>query len=897
MLAKKLIIVISALAVSGCDASHQSEWGGSDDSTISPPFKKLISPSYIKIFKYYIDLDVFFDDSEAPMYYTGEVEILFGFRSKIKTIDIHGTSFTELHSKLFSPDTNEEHTLNYTVSDADDKIILELPSKIDLKYNVPYHLKFTYRQSIGKKFMGLFYTTYNGVNEIPVGYVATQMQPAFARRVFPCFDEPSLKATFAISITHNSKYTAISNELEYSRAPVNSTPQSMPLTSENRTKTTFQITQKMSTYNVAFVISDFQNLNATDSNEVLHRVFYNNASKYDMHEQLKNSIRTVKYLNDYFDVDYPLAKLDQFPLDIQNVGPSVTGAVENWGLIFYNRHHMIQKNQISTEEYIYETHEIIHQWIGNLITLDDWSEYWINEGLTTYISYMVGNILYPKWNISRHFIDEINTNVFGDWGNAVVPTPAQPESGSDGFDVDVMAISDFSRPEIYTKAAAILKMFDEALGFGIVKEAIQELLREYSHSTINTKTFGQKMHWLIKKTNQTIFHHENMPLILKEWLTNHGTPKIFVNRNYYNDTISFTIKTHDKRASSLQQQPWTIPINFAIGSDPNFNNTGASFVLHSYGDNILQHSQIGLNNISTDEWLILNKQQSGLYSVVYDDYNTKLIVKALISNHTQIHPINRALLFRDFRLNINDITDIASIVDAFTYITNEDDLYAVAEASGAMLDILIKFRGSLLYDKLKGFLLKYSWRFFDKFYTRQPTHLQKDIIIEYLTEIDSPRLLRYVQQRLPNAEVLTNKSMYPLNDVSDMLTCVFFAHMDPNTFSRILWWLQNVEDEQSFVDISYHIPCVRREDLINKFLDVFFDETIKFGVEQTVNSKLRYIAHMFKRSYNARPLILDVLLQKYKLLFTERPLAESILTKIMPYVSSRDKMKVRFFFK
>lgn len=881
MLAKKILIVFSILAASGCDASF--DFGGS----LSPPFKKLVSSSHIKIFKYFIDLDVFFGGSEDPMYYTGDVEILFAFKSKINTIDIHGTAFATLNVKLFGPVNKEEYTLNYTTSPVDDKIILQLPQELDIKYNVQYYLKFNYKHRIGKNFIGVFYTTYSDNNGLPVGYVATRTQPAFARHVFPCFDEPALKATFAITLTHDSKYTALSNEQEFSRVPVNLG------STNNRTKTTFHITQKMSTYNVAFVISDFQNLNATDINDVMHRVFYNTESKFDAAEQLKNSIRTVEYLNNYFGVDYSLGKLDHFPL---NVDRTSIKAIENWGLIVYTSVSMIQKNQSNVEKYIYEIHEIIHQWVGNLMTLEDWSGYWINEGFTTYFSYIIADILYPEWNISRLFIDEINDDVFGYRSNAVVPTPQYNVDYDDSVPLE---ISTFSTHEIYLKAAAILKMFDEAIGAGIVLNTTRELLHEFSHSNINTEIIGNRIHWIIKRINQTIFYHEDMTSILRGWLTNHGTPKIYVNRNYHNDTISFTIETTNVnrriKPSSYAHQTWSIPINFAVGSDPNFNNTKANFLVHSYKDNILHHSQMGFNNISTDDWLILNKQQSGLYSVVYDDYNTKLISMALISNHKQIHPVNRALLFRDFKLNMDNITDIVDIVDAFTYIVKEDDLYVVAEASSMMLNLLVKFRGSVLYRQLKTFLLKYSWELFDKFYIRQPLYLRKDVLVKYLAEIDSPQLLEHVHQQLTNTESLTNKSAYPINEASDMLTCVFFAHANVDTFSKILWWVQHVQDSQMLIDITYHIPCVRDKHLINKFLNIYFDGNDRLYLKPGDSFKLGYLAHLFIRSYIARPLILDLLLEKYESIFFDPKLTGQTMTRMMPYVSNRDRMKVIVF--
>jgi len=86
-------------------------------------------------------------------------------------------------------------------------------------------------------------------------FSATKFEPTYARQAFPCFDEPNIKATYSISIVHDKNLNAISNGVEIGKEMV----------SDTLVKTTFSKTVEMSTYLVAYVISDFQYVESSTS--------------------------------------------------------------------------------------------------------------------------------------------------------------------------------------------------------------------------------------------------------------------------------------------------------------------------------------------------------------------------------------------------------------------------------------------------------------------------------------------------------------------------------------------------------------------------------------------------------------------------------------------------------
>lgn len=153
----------------------------------------------------------------------------------------------------------------------------------------------------------------------------------------------------------------------------------------------------MSTYLMAFVISNFEEISETYRG-VTQSMYSSPTRKNKGRSGLKNAVLTVAALEDYFDVPYSLPKLDHVELK-KNQG----AAMENWGLITF-KEDSIMPVVDSTDSHkrlrdiIMQKHEISHQWFGNLVSPEWWSYVWLNEGFATYFSYiitdMVGDYIY-----------------------------------------------------------------------------------------------------------------------------------------------------------------------------------------------------------------------------------------------------------------------------------------------------------------------------------------------------------------------------------------------------------------------------------------------------------------------------------------------------------------------
>lgn len=161
---------------------------------------------------------------------------------------------------------------------------------------------------------------------------------------------------------------------------------------------------EMSTYLVAFVICDYTHIGNLTERGVSLSVYTPPPYQKQAAFALKTASHIMDFFDDFFGIPYPLPKQDLIAIP-----DTVTGAMENWGLITYRETAILyDPNQTSTLSHqrvaAVIAHEIVHQWFGNLVTMKWWDDLWLNEGFATYLEYLAVARLFPEWKMMEQFV-------------------------------------------------------------------------------------------------------------------------------------------------------------------------------------------------------------------------------------------------------------------------------------------------------------------------------------------------------------------------------------------------------------------------------------------------------------------------------------------------------------
>lgn len=326
---------------------------------------------------------------------------------------------------------------------------------------------------------------------------ATQFESHYARKCFPCVDEPSAKATFDLSITVNSPdiQTVLSN---------------MPGEQVNHTWR-FQTTPKMSTYLLAFVGGNFVSKSDRTKQGVKVNVYATPAQPTGLLDYaLDTAVKSVEFYEDYFGIDYPLPKLDNVALPDFSAG-----AMENWGLITYRESAMLADNNsaVDTRESvaITITHEIAHQWFGNLVTMAWWDDLWLNESFASLMEHIVTDRLHPEYHVmddfqaSDVFYALTRDSLAG--VQAVRQTVGSPDEIATLFDGAI----------VYIKGERLMKMLRRLIGEEQFRRALRHYFTKHKYGNTVADDLWQAMSEVSKL---------DIAQLMKSWLAEPGYPII-----------------------------------------------------------------------------------------------------------------------------------------------------------------------------------------------------------------------------------------------------------------------------------------------------------------------------------------------------------------------------------
>ena len=370
------------------------------------------------------------------------------------------------------------------------------------------------------------YFEYDGVKK---ELIATQFESHHAREVFPCVDEPAAKATFDVTLTTENDVVVLGNMPTVSQK-----------SEDDRLITTFDTTPKMSAYLLAWVYGELHAKSGKTNSGVEVNVWATPAQKPESLDfALDHAIKTIEFFDNYFGTTYPLPKSDHVALP-----DFAAGAMENWGLITYREVALLAdpaSTTVASKQYIATvvSHELSHQWFGNLVTMKWWNNLWLNESFATIMEYIAVDAIHPEWNIWLDFATHESVMALRrdaiDGVQAVQVDVENPDEISSLFDGAI----------VYAKGARLMRMCQSFIGHEAFRRGLASYFAEFAYG--NTEADDLWRH-LSEASGQDIAS------LMNTWISQPGYPVVSVDDNSVSQT-QFFIGEHEP-----SQKLWPIPL-------------------------------------------------------------------------------------------------------------------------------------------------------------------------------------------------------------------------------------------------------------------------------------------------------------------------------------------------
>ncbi|KAM7396135.1 hypothetical protein PAMP_019203 [Pampus punctatissimus] len=635
------------------------------------------------------ELYIFTGDTSVEFECVEQTDLILIHSNKLEynKLDNHWAKLFAVDSGVSAPAIKSTWLQNVT-----QYLVVQLDGKLMKGHRYRLYMEFT--GELADDLGGFYRSEYmeNGVKKV---VATTQMQPTDARKAFPCFDEPAMKAIFHITLIHDLETMALSNaEVEESST--------ITIEGKDLQKTVFQPTLKMSTYLLAFIVSDFDFINNTIDG-VLIRIFARRPAIVAGQGQyaLNKTGPILKFFEEYYNYSYPLPKSDQVALPDFNAG-----AMENWGLITYRETALLYDAEYSSNSNKQRiatiiAHELAHMWFGNLVTLKWWNDLWLNEGFASYVEYLGADHAEPGWDLKDLMVLNDVQRVF-----AVDALASSHPLSSKEEDIKTPAqISELFDAISYSKGASVLRMLSNFLTEEVFTMGLRTYLSEFAFGNAGYTDLWNHLQMAVVANKTSL--PDTVDNIMNTWVLQMGFPVVTIQTQSGIVSQKHFLLDPDSVVTvpSPYNYEWIVPIKWLKNGtmqQPKWLTSKTA----TFED----------MKVSGADWVVVNHNVVGYYRVNYDQGNWNRLLTALSTNHTQIPVINRAQLVDDaFNLARAKIVSTSLALETTKYL-NKEKAYMPWETAIDNLDFFyLMFDRSEVYGPMQNYLRKQVTPLFNYF--------------------------------------------------------------------------------------------------------------------------------------------------------------------------------------
>lgn len=727
--------------------------------------------------------------------FEGKVVVSLMVSSPTNQVKFHSIDLELSDVELRSGD--DKLCTGLSTCDYNESITLDVPGGLQVG---SYTLSLKFKGLLDDNFRGFYQAKYTSCDGEERVCAITQFEASKAHRCFPCWDEPSFKATFDITVCCAKDRVALSN---------------MPISSEvielDHKLVRFARSPIMSTYLVAVVVGEFDYIEQSTPKGVKVRVYTPLKKQEQGQFALDAAVKVLPYFEDFFKILYPLPKMDLIAV------PSLSfGAMENWGLITYRETCLLVDPKVSSAKRIQYialivAHEIAHQWFGNLVTMEWWDHLWLNEGYATFMEFLSVAKLFPDYNIWNQFI-------------TLVYSPAMKmDALKTSHPVEVPVKHPLHVDEIfddisYNKGASLIRMLHGYIGDDDFERGMNMYLNKFQYKNASTNDLWK----VLEEASQ-----KPISSIMPNWTKLSGYPVIFVEREQVGNKCKLLLKQYKFCASGNESdskfENWIIPMEYR--TEKTQGNSTGRFELASKEDVLF------INGLNKNDWVKLNPGQYGFYRVHYSPDMLENLMPAI--SNLSLPPIDRLGLLDDlFALVQGGYSTSDKILDLLLSMSKEDSCMVWSTMSSVLMRLkkLVEYADDSILSHYMAFGRKLlheirqniSWD--PKPNESHEDKLLRSSILDLLGEFEDETVITEAEKRL---KAHLDGSLEVLPDLRGVVYAIGVKNANQDLYKSVIDMYHAASLQEEKERILYALAAMKDQVLISQLLNFALSKHVR----------------------------------------------------------------------